>query len=335
MLRTAWVCLLFVPLALATEPTLPKDTLPAKLTLDAVPLGLDKPVPVPADNPFSDGKVALGRKLFFDPILSFDKTVACATCHRPDHGFASPEPRAVGIGGKRGTRNAPSLFNRAYSKSLFWDGRETTLEAQALKPIEDPAEMGAALPDVVKRLQADGDYAKQFQAAFADGVTATNLGRALASFERTLLLGDNKADRFRVGQVGPVTKSERHGMWLFESRGRCWKCHSGSNLTDEQFHNSGVSWGQEPLDLGRFAVTKSDSDRGKFKTASLRGVAETAPYMHDGSLATLKDVVNYYNRGGVKNPHLDPAIEPLGLADEDVNDLVAFLKMLSSVSDKK
>ena len=151
MPRIAWTWLLLSPFALtAAEPTLPRDTLPAKLSLVGVPLGLDKPVPVPADNPFHDAKVALGRKLFFDPILSHDKTIACASCHRPDHGFASPDPRAVGISGKRGTRNAPSLFNRAYAKSLFWDGRETTLEAQALKPIEDPAEMGAALPDVIK-----------------------------------------------------------------------------------------------------------------------------------------------------------------------------------------
>src|SRR5207253_6591987 len=261
MPRIAWTWLLLAPLALtAAEPTLPRDTLPARLSLDGVPLGLDKPVPVPADNPFNDIKVTLGRKLFFDPILSHDKTIACASCHRPDHGFASPDPRAVGIGGKRGTRNAPSLFNRAFAKSLFWDGRETTLEAQALKPIEDPAEMGAALPDVIKRLEADAEYRKQFQGAFPDGVTAANLGRALASFERTLLIGNSKADRFRIGEGAPVTKSERHGMWLFESRGRCWRCHAGNNLTDEQFHNTGVSWGAEPLDLGRYGVTKSESD---------------------------------------------------------------------------
>jgi cytochrome c peroxidase len=336
MLRLAWVGSIAVLACLAAGyaadppgPPLPPDTLPAQLPLDAVPLGLARDRPVPADNPLTPAKVQLGRRLFFDPLLSADRSVSCASCHSPSHGLAGPQPRAVGIRGRRGSRNAPSLFNRAFGTSFFWDGREGTLEGQALKPIEDAQEMGNTVAEVVKRLQAHAEYPALFRAAFPDGVTAPNLARALASFERTLLLGNNKIDRFRVGEVAGLNASERQGLWLFESRGRCWRCHAGPNLSDESFHNTGVSWGQEPLDLGRYAVTRDDTDRGKFKTPTLRGVAETPPYMHDGSLATLEDVVEFYNRGGGKNPYLDPAIAPLELTKDDVKNLVAFLKALS------
>jgi cytochrome c peroxidase len=221
------------------------------------------------------------------------------------------------------------LLNRAYARSLFWDGRESALETQALRPIEDPLEMGSRVDDVVERLRARKDYREQFAGAFTDGLTAANLGKALASFQRTLLLGGTSVDRFKVGDTAALTSSELHGVWLFESRAKCWKCHSGRNFTDEQFHNTGVSWGKEPVDLGRYAITKNDADRGKFKTPTLRGVALNPPYMHDGSLATLEDVLDFYNRGGGKNPHLDPMMEPLNLSKDEVRDLVAFLKALS------
>jgi cytochrome c peroxidase len=337
MTRLAW--LLPLPLlaylvalraAEPASPPLPADTLPAQLVLDAVPLGLARDRPVPADNPLTAAKVQLGRRLFFDPVLSADRSVACASCHSPTHGLASPHPQAVGIRGRRGHRNAPSLFNRAYGTSFFWDGREATLEGQALKPIECAQEMGTTVADVVKRLQEHAEYKALFQAAFADGVTALNLARALASFERTLLLGNSKIDRFRIGEVAGLNAAERQGLWLFESRGRCWRCHAGPNLSDESFHNTGVSWGREPLDLGRYGVTKEDADRGKFKTPTLRGVAETPPYMHDGSIGTLEEVVEFYNRGGGKNPNLDPFMEPLGLSPEDVKNLAAFLKAMSA-----
>jgi cytochrome c peroxidase len=306
----------------------PKDPLPEKLSLDLVPLGLN-PRAVPDDNPLTEARVQLGRKLFFDPILSADRTVACASCHQPAHGFAGSEARPRGVRGQRTARKAPTLFNRAYGTSFFWDGREATLEAQALRPIEDPAEMGSKLADVVQRLQANEDYKDRFTSAFADGVTAANLGRALASFERVLLRGDSAVDRFRrKGEHTALTPAERHGLWLYESKGRCWNCHGGSNFTDERFHNTGVSWGKEPSDLGRAVVTRRDEDRGKFKTPTLRGVALTAPYMHDGRLATLEDVVEFYNRGGGANPNLDPLMRPLELTKEEVADLVAFLKAL-------
>jgi cytochrome c peroxidase len=325
-----------VALLQGAEPVpLPRDTLPDRLPLDVIPLGLDRNRPVPADNPLTEAKVRLGRRLFFDPILSADGTVACASCHRPDRGFAGTTPRAVGVGGKQGPRNAPSLFNRAYGRAFFWDGHETTLEAQALRPIESPVEMGSSTPDAVRRLQAHAEYPVLFRAAFDDGVTAANLARALASFERVLLLGNSRVDRFRAGDVGALNDHERHGLWLYESSGRCWRCHTGPNFSDEDYHNTGVNWGVEPPDLGRYAVTRQDSDRGRFKTPTLRGLLATAPYMHDGSIGTLEEVVEFYNRGGGKNPHLDPALGPLGLTKEDVADLVAFLRALSEVAPAK
>jgi cytochrome c peroxidase len=302
--------------------------LPQRLSLETIPLGLGLRPAVP-DNPLTAERVNLGRKLFFDPILSADNTVACASCHRPAHGFASGEARPLGIRGQRTRRRAPTLFNRAYGTTFFWDGRETSLEAQALRPIEDPGEMGSKLPQVVERLNGDKTYHGLFAEAFADGVTAANLGRALAAFERVLLRGDSPVDHFRAqGAHAALTPEQRHGLWLYESKARCWRCHSGANFSDEQFHNTGVSWDKEPPDLGRFTITRRDADRGKFKTPTLRGVILTGPYMHDGSLATLEEVVEFYNKGGGANPHRDPLVAPLGLSPEERRDLVAFLRAL-------
>jgi cytochrome c peroxidase len=305
-----------------------RDTLPAELSLEAVPLGLG-PRPLDSGKPLTAVGVKLGRKLFFDPILSADNTVACASCHRPERGFASGVSQPRGIHGRVSRRKAPTILNRAYGTSFFWDGRESKLETQALRPIEDPTEMGAKVADVVERLRAHKEYRPLFEAVFADGVSAANLGRALAAFERVLLRGDSPIDHFRrKGDHGALSPEQRHGLWLYESKGRCWRCHSGANFTDEQFHNTGVSWGKTPLDLGRFEVTRQDSDRGKFKTPTLRGVVLTAPYMHDGSVATLEDVIDFYNRGGGANPNRDPVLIPLGLSAEERRDLVAFLKAL-------
>jgi cytochrome c peroxidase len=310
----------------ASPPPVPADTLPKDMSIDSVPLGL-APRSAPAENPLSKARVALGRKLFFDPILSQDRTVACATCHRPDHGFSGPDAKPIGIGGRTAKRRAPSLFNRAYGTAFFWDGRTATLEEQALEPIANPDEMGSTVASAVERLKADLGYKDRFAAAFADGVTAANLGKAIAGFERTLLRGDSPIDKFRErGDRTDMTDAVRHGLWLYESKGQCWRCHSGKNFTDESFHNTGVTWGG--TDLGRFAVTRRDDDRGRYKTPSLRGVGLTGPYMHDGSLKTLENVVEFYNKGGTANPHLDPAIRPLNLTDAEKADLVAFLKAL-------
>lgn len=315
-------------LAAEPPPYLPRDTLPAKLKLDEVPLGLE-PRPLPKDSPLTQERVALGRRLFFDPILSADNTVACASCHQPSHGFAGTEARPRGIRGQRAARRAPSLLNRAYGTAFFWDGRESTLEGQALRPIEDPAEMGSTIAAALDRLRANPAYKAQFEAAFSDGVTAANLSRALASFERVLLRGDSVIDRFRrKGDTQAVTAQQRQGLWLYESKGRCWRCHSGANFTDEAYHNTGVSWGKEPIDLGRYSVTKKAEDRGRFKTPTLRGVSLSGPYMHDGSLTSLEDVIEFYNRGGGANPNRDPTLAPLDLSKDEVGSLVAFLKAL-------
>lgn len=328
MVRFQWTLLAVLTLAAAIlagdQPgPIPKDTLPEKLNCSEAPLGLD------ALPPIKEAHAQLGRRLFFDPILSADNSVACASCHHPEHAFASSESRPRGIRGQVLARRAPALINRAFGNAFFWDGRAATLEEQALMPIADPKEMGSSVADAVTKLSKHAEYKAAFSSAFDDGVTAANLGKALASFERTLLRGNSPVDLFRRnGQHAALTPLERHGLWLYESKGQCWKCHSGPNFTDETFHNTGVGWGTMDADIGRFAVTKKEEDRGKFKTPTLRGVAMRAPFMHDGSLKTLDDVVEFYSKGGTANPHLDAKMSPLNLSNEEVKALVAFLKAL-------
>lgn len=307
-------------------PPLPGDTLVVELPLDVLPAGVADHQP--EDNRLTAERVRLGRKLFFDPILSSDGTVACASCHDPAHGFATTDSRAVGIHGRRGSRNAPSILNRTAGKSFFWDGRAKTLEEQAVEPIANPLELGGPLEAAISRIAANEAYRDAFAAAYADGVSAANVGRALAAFERVLTTGSSRVDRFQAGDLAALTDGERIGLWLFESRAQCWRCHGGANYSDERFHNTGVAALQDQPDPGRYAVTGDEHDRGRFKTPSLRDVSLTAPYMHDGSRATLRDVVEYYNRGGSANPNLDPAIQPLGLSSEQIDHLVEFLKAL-------
>jgi cytochrome c peroxidase len=311
---------------LQTPPAVPRDLLPATLDLETIPLGLG-PRPVPKEHPLTAARVALGRKLFFDPLLSADRTIACVSCHVPERGFSHGEPR--GVGGKTLRRRAPSLFNRAYGTAFFWDGRAQSLEDQALKPIEDPDEMGSSVAEALRRLKEHTEYPKLFAAAFDDGLTAPNLARALAAFERALVRGDSPVDRFvHKHDHAAMTEPERHGMWIFDSKGSCWRCHTAPHYSDEKFHNTGVSWGKTPLDLGRFETTKQEADKGRFKTPTLRGVKMSAPYMHDGSLKTLEDVVDFYDRGGVENPHRDSVLQPLNLSADEKRNLVAFLKSL-------
>ncbi len=331
------ICVLIVslpiapPVASAEEATkpLPVDNLPAELSLTTIPLGLDTNRTIPSDNPLTLARVKLGRQLFFDGRLSKDGTISCASCHVPEKAFASSDVVAPGVDGKLGTRNSPTVLNRVYGKAMFWDGRAASLEEQALQPIENPVEMNTTVATVLERLRSDAPYRQQFANAFDDGITATNLAKALASFERVLLSGNSSVDRFHGGEFAALTKQQRLGLWIFESRGQCWRCHSGRNFSDESFHNTGVSWGRQPLDLGRFDVTHAERDRGRFHTPTLRNVAITAPYMHDGSMATLAEVVAFYNRGGTKNAHLDPLIKPLNLNEHEQAALVAFLQALT------
>ncbi len=295
----------------------------------SIPLGLPAAIPAPADNPLAPPAFALGRRLFFDPILSVDRTVACASCHRPEHGFSSPEPNPPGASGRFALRHAPTLYNRAFGAHQRWDGRSTSLEQQVLLPIEDPNEMDLALAAATARLRASDAYRDAFASVWAGGVTEQNLSFALAAFVRGLVLGDSPVDRFQAGDEGALTAAQKAGLWLYESKGGCWQCHSGPNLSDEGFHNTGIGVIDGRPEEGRFAVTGDERDRGGFKTPTLRGVAATAPYMHDGSLASLEDVVAFYGRGGNPNPRLDRRLRKLELTAAERANLVAFLRALS------
>jgi cytochrome c peroxidase len=310
------------------SPRVPADLLPQELAA-VPPLGLPEALPEPPDNPSSRERVALGRRLFFDPLLSLDRTVACATCHRPEHGFADREATSTGVLGRRTERNAPTLFNRGFAPRQMWDGRVATLEEQALLPIENELEMALPLDEALSRLSADPGYVDAFAAAFGEPPTRAGLAKALAAFVRRLTFGDSPVDRFRGGDLAGMSSLERTGMWLFESRGGCWRCHAGPNFSDEDFHNTGVGAAEGRALPGREAVTGDPRDRGKFKTPTLRALALTAPYMHDGSLATLEEVVDFYARGGNANADLDPRLTPVELDPSERAALVAFLRALS------
>lgn len=316
----------------AAKPPLPRDTLTEADVAGLPLLGLGDAVPGVESTPLALARAALGRRLFFDPILSLDKTVSCASCHDPEKGFATNDVRPLGVGGQRCDRNSPPLFNRAFGTTHFWDGRAATLEAQVVMPIEHPHEMALPLADAVARLAADADYRALFTAAGAPEPDVASLSAALAEFLRRLVVGDSPIDRFRAAK-GKLTPQERRGLWLFDSKGGCWKCHSGPNFSDEKFHNTGVGAQDGLPEPGRFAVTGDPVDRGAFKTPTLRMVAKTAPYMHDGSLATLEEVVRFYARGGNPNQQLDTRMAPFEASDDDVAALVALLEALSRRGD--
>jgi cytochrome c peroxidase len=308
--------------------TVPRDTLPGHLS-QIPPLGLPDKLPEPADNPSTPERLALGRKLFFEPRLSTNASIACASCHQPEHGFAQPSRGSQGAFGKTTPRNAPSLLNRAFGEHFMWDGRSSTLEDQVLLPIENPDEMALPLDQALARLRDDPGYAQLFAGAFDDGVTRTNLARSLATFVRRQMIGDSPVDHFRAGEMTALSDDERAGLWLYESRAGCWRCHSGSNFTDEDFHNTGVGARDGEAEPGREAITHAAADRGHFKTPTLRGLALTAPYMHDGSLATLEEVVDFYSRGAGPNRDLDPRLQPLSFSPGETRALLAFLRALS------
>jgi cytochrome c peroxidase len=287
------------------------------------------PVAIPPDNPQTDAKVALGKQLFFDTRLSADDTVSCATCHDPALAWANHNAVDTGIKGRTGTRNSGTILDAAYMDVQFWDGRAKTLEEQALAPIHNPLEMGETLESVVKKLRGLAGYREQFEAVFGGDVTADGIGKAIAAFERTVLSGPSPFDRYTAGDRTALPPAAIRGLRIFNGRARCRTCHNGAMLSDQGFHNIGVGMDRAQPDVGREAVTKEPKDRGRFKTPSLRNVALTWPYMHDGSLKTLMDVVEFYDRGGIANPTLDIFIMPLGLGQDDRADLVAFLEALT------
>jgi cytochrome c peroxidase len=298
-----------------------------------IPFGLEETaVVIPADNPLTAEKVELGRTLFFDKRLSADNSIACASCHLATNAFTDGKPVSTGIRGQKGGRSAPASFNRVFSNAQFWDGRAPTLEAQSVGPFTNPIEHGFANYDVMNaKMMKIAGYRELFKQVFGDeNITTERVGKAIASFQRTVLSGNSPADKFDQGQeAGAIPEAAQKGLTLFRDKARCTKCHSGFNFTDEKFHNLGIGWDDNKVDLGRYMVTKNAEELGAFKTPTLREISRSAPYMHDGRFKTLEEVVNFYNKGGVKNPHQDPLILPLELTDQEKSDLVAFLRTLN------
>ena len=309
------------------------------------------------ENPLTRAKIELGRQLYFDTRLSADNTVSCASCHHPDEGYSRHTPFGIGIDGQEGGRNSPVSYNRIFSDLQFWDGRADTLEDQAIGPIENPIEMGNTHEACVATLEGIEGYQMQFDKVFPkDGLTIITVGKAIASFERVLVTGPSPYD-FAVAfkpfanldpddladiieddpesyqtalkgvQNNPMSESATRGLALFfDKRVGCSNCHAGANLADEKFHNLGIGMEAEAPDLGRYDVTGDEVDKGAFKTPTIRNVALSAPYMHDGSLNTLEKVVEHYNKGGTKNKWLSDKMVPLELSPQQKLDLVEFMR---------
>lgn len=292
---------------------------------DDVPLGLKKVV-WPENNKPSAEKIELGKQLYFDKRLSRDNTISCASCHDPKKGWSNDDAFATGIKGQRGGRSSPTIINSAFQDLQFWDGRAKGLEGQALGPIQNPIEMDLTLPEVVAKLNKVDGYKKQFQKVFGTDVTDDGIAKAIAAFERTVLSGGAPYDLFKAGDTKALSEPAQRGMKLFFGKAHCSACHVGANFTDGAFHNIGVGMDAEKPDIGREEQSKQGGDRGAFKTPTLREIARTAPYMHNGSQKTLEAVVEYYDKGGFPNDTLDEEIFPLKLTAEEKADLVKFLK---------
>jgi len=285
-----------------------------------------KKMNIPKANPITKAKVELGKQLYFDKRLSADDSISCASCHDPQHGWSEPAKHSTGFNGLKGNRNAPTILNSSFSVSQFWDGRAASLEDQALGPIQNPIEMNMPLEQLEKKLSAIVGYQEQFQAVFGTQVNREGIALALAAFERTIVSGEAAYDRFKAGDQQALSPSAAAGMKLFFGKANCSACHAGGTFSNSAFHNIGIGIDSLKPDLGRFVHSNLEGDLGSFKVPSLRDIALTAPYMHDGSLATLEEVVDYYNKGGTDNPQLDEEIYSLGLSDQQKADLITFLK---------
>lgn len=307
----------------------------------------------PQSNPLTKGKIELGKQLYFDPRVSLNGTVSCATCHNPNKGWTDNLKTSVGIDGQVGGRNAPTVLNTVYGKTMFWDGRAPSLEGQCQGPPQNPIEMGKqSYKQIVERLRAISGYREQFQLVFGTEVTLDGFAKAIAAFERVAALSGNSAyDKYNSGEPSALTESQKRGMVLFGLRqseddeyktgvvlkkAQCTSCHAGFNFTDEQFHNLGIGWKQDEskfADIGRFAIeavgSKNLASKGAFKTPTVRDVARTAPYMHDGSIKTLEEVVEHYDKGGNANPALDKDMNKLNLTAPEKADLIAFMQALN------
>jgi cytochrome c peroxidase len=299
--------------------------------------GLLSSLPGVLAQPSSTGEpantVALGERLFFDPILSGDRTISCASCHKPEHAFADNAAVSTGIGGHLGRRNTPSAMNSAGRLDFFWDGRASSLEEQALGPIANPDEMGLPLKEAISRLNADEKYAAWFAKIYKGPATEKNLSSAVAAYERTLETGNTPYDRYVAGDDSALSKEAVRGRLLFIGKANCANCHSGEDFTADRHKSIGLYNGKELNDAGRYEVTKNPEHLGLFKVPSLRNVAVTAPYMHNGMFKTLREVVEYYShpdkvvQGSINR---DKALDlGINLAEDEVSDLVAFLEALT------
>ncbi len=287
-------------------------------------------IPAPEDNKLTQERIDLGKSLYFDPRLSGSNWISCATCHNPALGFSDALPKAIGHGMKELGRNSPTIFNTAFQKSQFWDGRAATLEEQAAGPIQAPGEMNQNADELVKELSAISGYKALFDKAYpGEGITLKTITKAIASYERTIVAKDSSFDRWRAGNKNAISESAKNGFTLFEGKARCVICHSGYNFTNNNFHNLGVK--DVKPDEGRFSVTKVQMNFGAFKTPTLRNVTLTGPYMHNGMYKTLEEVVDHYDRGGDDKANLDPLMKPLGLNAQEKKDLVEFMKSLTDV----
>ena len=286
--------------------------------------------PQPPDNPTTTAKVVLGKNLFFDPRLSGNNRVSCATCHVPNKAFADGQAFSIGVKGQKLARNTPSILNLGFQKELFWDGRAKSLEEQALMPVKSPQEMNQPIEELILELKTIGEYRESFTRAFEDGINAVNVAKALAAYERSLISKPSPYDDYLNGDKKALSVSALRGLELFEGDAGCVRCHNGPLLSDGKFYRLGVGRG----DVGRAVITGKREDAYRFRTPSLREVSRTAPYMHDGSKKTLYQVVEYYYRGvptrGPEGLELD--VEPLSdRSFTEIDDLVAFLRTLTNV----
>ena len=293
-----------------------------------LPTGLQEDAAeIPDDNPISPEKIALGKKFYWDKRWSASKTVACVSCHRPDHGWSDPRTFSTDFAGKPTPRHAPTIVNRLFSDRQHWTGQRASLEEQAGLDINKTDEK------VVEHLGTIPAYRHEFRAVFGRDLDPDGVAQAIATYVRTIVSGNSPYDRVQAGDQSAMSVAAQRGLRLFEGKAMCVRCHAGFNFTGEGYRNIGVGMNKPNPDLGRYTITKDDADKGAFKTPTLRDVAKRGPYMHDGSERTLADVVAFYNRGGVKNPWLSSDMKPLGLTAQEQADLVEFMKALTGQID--
>lgn len=295
-----------------------------------VPQGFQAPE-IPEDNPLTPAKIALGKALFYDPILSKDNTISCGSCHMHNHGFSDDKALSIGVEGKVGERNSPTLTNVAYKPHFFKDGGIPTLELQILAPFDNELEFDLNIVDAVDRLKADDHYSAEFQKVFGSEPSAFGLTRAIAAFERTLLSGNSRFDQHFIQGKSVLTDAELRGYELFKSEElQCASCHSGIMFTDYSYQNIGLK--ENYPDSGRARITVNQSDAGKFEVPTLRNVAVTSPYMFDGSIESLDGVIDFFASGGTNHPNKSELIQGFEISDQEKADLIAFLNSLTDQS---